>query len=53
MWENRAEKGEQNFYPRPPRGGRRFFLELLPWTRNISIHALREEGDMVNLWHPI
>ena len=35
-----------NFYPRPPRGGR------LPCTTNhrslcvISIHALREEGDM-------
>ena len=34
-----------NFYPRPPRGGR---PELLPGVRppvEISIHALREEGD--------
>ena len=39
-----------NFYPRPPRGGRR-------WTRSagrtiyfISIHALREEGDLILLY---
>ena len=35
-----------NFYPRPPRGGRlaRF---LRGWqSRCISIHALREEGDV-------
>ena len=35
----------EDFYPRPPRGGRR------PWRKSnrtrfrISIHALREEGD--------
>ena len=56
-----------DFYPRPPRGGRRQkpaiclpltrFLStpsarratsgdfVLPWRPNISIHALREEGD--------
>ena len=37
----------QNFYPRPPRGGRRLFpggLRLLEGL--ISIHALREEGDV-------
>ena len=35
----------RNFYPRPPRGGRRYRInkELLGTT--ISIHALREEGD--------
>ena len=34
-----------NFYPRPPRGGRRFsFCTNLGWIF-ISIHALREEGD--------
>ena len=33
------------FYPRPPRGGRRFLIELQPQTGHISIHALREEGD--------
>ena len=34
------------FYPRPPRGGRPRLT--LPWFRgyNISIHALREEGDL-------
>ena len=38
-----------NFYPRPPRGGRR--REVLPRCRSsaISIHALREEGDVVYL----
>ena len=38
-----------NFYPRPPRGGRpdnkAVFLEAL----RISIHALREEGDIRKL----
>ena len=34
-----------NFYPRPPRGGRRE-NDTGPWTQTqISIHALREEGD--------
>ena len=34
------------FYPRPPRGGRRF-RDLRDYAvRNISIHALREEGDL-------
>ena len=35
-----------DFYPRPPRGGRRFSPP--PWGGEkslISIHALREEGD--------
>ena len=34
-----------HFYPRPPRGGRRYLAlaGVLPHT--ISIHALREEGD--------
>ena len=34
-----------NFYPRPPRGGRRRSRVLLHQRRTISIHALREEGD--------
>ena len=34
-----------NFYPRPPRGGRRPRLRCQNQTRAISIHALREEGD--------
>ena len=34
------------FYPRPPRGGRRLALDKLLRAIVISIHALREEGDM-------
>ena len=34
-----------NFYPRPPRGGRPDELGELITNREISIHALREEGD--------
>ena len=33
------------FYPRPPRGGRRFWLVIGCHLLTISIHALREEGD--------
>ena len=35
----------RNFYPRPPRGGRRAVNALLSPFKPISIHALREEGD--------
>ena len=42
----RISGGQRNFYPRPPRGGR----HLRPIRRGrhgaISIHALREEGDV-------
>ena len=34
------------FYPRPPRGGRRFGFLILILLFSISIHALREEGDV-------
>ena len=34
-----------NFYPRPPRGGRRIIGYPPSLTSGISIHALREEGD--------
>ena len=34
-----------NFYPRPPRGGRRFCHVTRRNGVVISIHALREEGD--------
>ena len=37
--------GTDNFYPRPPRGGRHIDTSRLPQTYTISIHALREEGD--------
>ena len=33
------------FYPRPPRGGRLFKLTEFAPLYDISIHALREEGD--------
>ena len=36
---------DNNFYPRPPRGGRRLRKRKDWATRMISIHALREEGD--------
>ena len=35
-----------HFYPRPPRGGRQIFLHSFDFFRDISIHALREEGDI-------
>ena len=36
-----------NFYPRPPRGGRRKVEGGVTTAIQISIHALREEGDTV------
>ena len=36
-----------NFYPRPPRGGRRRSCKPAFREPAISIHALREEGDSV------
>ena len=33
------------FYPRPPRGGRRWYQSAGTSRWSISIHALREEGD--------
>ena len=38
-----------NFYPRPPRGGRREILGRFCILYDISIHALREEGDRERL----
>ena len=35
-----------DFYPRPPRGGRPTASRQLRSRRSISIHALREEGDL-------
>ena len=35
----------QDFYPRPPRGGRRLAKIIGHALNAISIHALREEGD--------
>ena len=36
-----------DFYPRPPRGGRPQTYYQQPQGQLISIHALREEGDVV------
>ena len=36
----------RNFYPRPPRGGRRRDFLRRDFGDVISIHALREEGDL-------
>ena len=41
----RVHRGRNDFYPRPPRGGRRPGLKKSPHRGGISIHALREEGD--------
>ena len=38
-----------NFYPRPPRGGRRSCLMISGVAKAISIHALREEGDLCDV----
>ena len=40
----RVDAGD--FYPRPPRGGRRGARNTGPLRVDISIHALREEGDL-------
>ena len=37
------------FYPRPPGGGRPYFPRPLGVSTNISIHALRVEGDTGNV----
>ena len=46
----RAEKIDpakfEHFYPRPPRGGRRVSRRPHRPRKEISIHALREEGDV-------
>ena len=36
-----------NFYPRPPRGGRHVWAAQAIGALLISIHALREEGDLL------
>ena len=36
---------DTDFYPRPPGGGRLFRDDFLALAINISIHALRGEGD--------
>ena len=43
----RCRPAGEDFYPRPPRGGRPVAFPLGIVLRSISIHALREEGDCV------
>ena len=43
----RWSEGWQDFYPRPPRGGRQGHHPGSHGAAEISIHALREEGDLV------
>ena len=43
--ESASRSSPANFYPRPPRGGRRTGCPLSGYYKVISIHALREEGD--------
>ena len=40
-----AYRSSRDFYPRPPRGGRQINICNHRWLYEISIHALREEGD--------
>ena len=42
----RESNQRADFYPRPPRGGRRCRLSGHRGDHTISIHALREEGDV-------
>ena len=41
----------QDFYPRPPRGGRLLCVNARYYKSKISIHALREEGDRHTMKH--
>ena len=46
MYSARAPRTSRHFYPRPPRGGRRKIWQFVAKSFRISIHALREEGDI-------
>ena len=41
-----GSSGHADFNPRPPRGGRPGTLSTIRRQKDISIHALREEGDV-------
>ena len=49
MWTARTSLPKY-FYPRPPRGGRLKPTQLMSLQNQISIHALREEGDRLAAW---
>ena len=42
-----SARARYDFYPRPPRGGRRDQSVCPNFIHFISIHALREEGDVI------
>ena len=46
LWQTLAVTASCYFYPRPPRGGRRYVVYAAADSQDISIHALREEGDI-------
>ena len=50
--EDSQRRKDRNFYPRPPRGGRRLHAPSFRRCYRISIHALREEGDL-RRQHPV
>ena len=47
----RKLSGGRRFYPRPPGGGRRVFSRFTGVFRQVSIHALRVEGDQQRSLH--
>ena len=47
MWPRKTGRWGGYFYPRPPRGGRHISSTHAPSPMRISIHALREEGDVL------
>ena len=46
MYGEMSAAEERDFYPRPPRGGRLQTITDIDVSAKISIHALREEGDL-------
>ena len=49
MWPRKTGRWGGYFYPRPPRGGRHISSTHAPSPMRISIHALREEGDIFTI----
>ena len=53
LWQLPSRSFARNFYPRPPRGGRPLLAASCCAAFRISIHALREEGDVGGLGLPL
>ena len=51
LYDEPTEVKSLYFYPRPPRGGRPAYYNRHRGGRQISIHALREEGDQQGRGH--